>query len=615
MKLLHWFANRWVESLQLRLTVYFLLILIPLVFISLYANFKSKSILDQQVSERIQNAMSGAMEYIDLTIQNVEELSMIVAMDGNINQKLTQLDTKTLPQSNFDFGQVLASISNINTINPLLSQISILHAKSGTILSTRFGGKRIEDLEAQMWYQAVISHNKGAGIWLVPRHNEPGYDIELESIFSPKSVTLMRLMDYFSPDANNVLMLTINKQKLLQMISNLSGSEQENVYLFNENMQLIVSTTEEPLPSMADTLTTKNGMVETATDHDNELFIRRINSKETGWSLILLQPIHAIHQSSNHLSQYTYYIVAVSIVLAVIIAWVIYRGISSPLASLAYGMKQMRQGNLNTRLPMDRKDDFGKVTRSFNDMVKEHRDLIKNNYEQQLLMAKTELRLLQSQINPHFLYNTLDSIYWKAENYEAEEISEMVLNLSKFFRTSLSKGKDVFTIEETVEHLTYYLTVQRLRYADHFSVRFDIEEESKPVPLLKLILQPLVENAILHGLEKKPEGGELKISSRIRDGLLILTVEDNGKGIDSEKLSAIRRQLDKVSYNDYAKFSGIQPVYYEFFGLRNVKARLKLFYKEQADLEIESTLNVGTAITITIPLESCYEIGTGQEED
>lgn len=610
-----WFANLWVESLQLRLTVYFLLILIPLVFISLYANFESKSILEQQVSERIQNAMTGAMEYIDLTIQNVEELSMIIAMDSSINQKLTQLDTKTLPQSNFDFGQVLASITNINSINPLLSQLSILHTSSGTILSTRFGGKRIEDLEDQKWYQSVIVHKKGAGIWLIPRHNEAGYNLELESIFNSKSVTLMRLMDYFRPDANNVLMLTINKQKLLQMISNLSGSEKENVYLFNENKHLIVATTEEGLPPLADTLSAKNGLIQTVADHPNKLLIRRINSKETGWSLVLLQPIHAIAESSNHLSRFTYYIVAISIFLAIIIAWVIYRGISSPLSSLAYGMKQMRQGNLNTRLPMDRKDDFGKVTRSFNDMVKEHRDLIKNNYEQQLLMAKTELKLLQSQINPHFLYNTLDSIYWKSENYEAGEISEMVLNLSKFFRTSLSKGKDVFTIEETMEHLTYYLTVQQLRYADHFSVRFDVGEQCKPVPLLKLILQPLVENAILHGLEKKPEGGELTISCQLQDDRLVLKVEDNGKGISSEKLLAIRQQLYKVTYNDYAKFSGIQPVDHEFFGLRNVKARLKLFYREQADLKIESTLNVGTAITITIPLQSCYEIGEGYEEE
>ncbi|GIP34803.1 sensor histidine kinase [Paenibacillus sp. J2TS4] len=616
MKLLNWFANRWVESLQLRLTIYFLLILVPLVFVSLFANFESRSILEQQVSERIQNAMVGAMEYIDLTVQNVEELSMIIAMDSNINQKLTQVEAKTRHESNYDFSQVLSSISNISSINPLLSQISILHASSGTVLSTKFGGKRIDNIKNQPWYMEIQSTNKGAGIWLIPRQDQPGYDIELQSIFSPTSITLMRLMDYFNPDVSNVVMITINKQKLLQMISNLSNSKEEKVYLFNENQQLVAATTDEPMPAMMEDYQNIQGStIQTAMDSQHELIVTRIHSKETGWSVVLVQPVQTIHAPSNNLRKFTYYIIAVSILLTVIIAWVVYRGISSPLASLAYGMKQMRQGNLNTRLPIDRRDDFGNVTRSFNDMVKEHRHLIKNNYEQQLLMAKTELRLLQSQINPHFLYNTLDSIYWKAENYEAGEISEMVLNLSKFFRTSLSKGKDVFTIQETMEHLNYYLTVQRLRYADHFVVKFDVEESCNHVPLLKLILQPLVENAILHGLEKKSEGGELLISCKVQDETLILKVEDNGKGIESNRLHAIRQELAKVSYNDYKGFSGIQPVYHEFFGLRNVKARLKLFYKEQADLTIDSTLNFGTVITISIPLQSCYELETGQEED
>ena len=128
-------------------------------------------------------------------------------------------------------------------------------------------------------------------------------------------------------------------------------------------------------------------------------------------------------------------------------------------------MRQLRLGNLNTKLVNNRQDELGYLTDAFNQTAEQQRHLIHDIYEQQLRLTKTELKFLQSQINPHFLYNTLDSIYWAAKNYEAEEISEMVLNLSRFFRLSLSKGRETFTIEETFAHLNYYIRVQQLRFA------------------------------------------------------------------------------------------------------------------------------------------------------
>ncbi|MBP1996677.1 sensor histidine kinase [Paenibacillus eucommiae] len=605
----NWCINKWIESIQLRLTIYFLLILAPLVSISLYANYESKSILERHVNERIQNAMSGTMEYVDLTVLNVEELSMIVATDDNINQQLSLLDTKTFPEANFYFSKVLASISNVNTINPLLAQISILHASSGVLLSTRFGGKQIDNFEEQPWYLETKNKKKGTSIWLIPQNDQPDFDVAVGPIFSKDSITLLRQMDYFTPNPQNLIMFTINKQKLLQMIGNLTRSDKEHIYLYTEEGQLVVSNSEHPMPVPLEAYDeAKDHVVQTELDQNHEFILTRVTSHETGWSLVLVQPVQEIYHLSNNLRQFTYYIIVISIVLATIISWVVYRGIAAPLSSLAYGMKHVRQGNLNTRLPIDRKDDFGNLTRSFNDMVQEQQHLIQNNYEQQLLMAKTELQLLQSQINPHFLYNTLDSIYWKAENYDAKEISEMVLNLSKFFRTSLSKGKEVFTVQETMEHLGYYLRVQQLRYGDHFNVKFQVAEDCRQIPLLKLLLQPIVENAILHGLEKNVDGGELIITSGCEDGILKLVVQDDGKGMKADRLQFILQQLDKVTYADYKGGSRQDQDRNELFGLKNVKARLKLFYKNQADLTIESTLDVGTIVTISIPLHSYHEL-------
>jgi two-component system sensor histidine kinase YesM len=268
-------------------------------------------------------------------------------------------------------------------------------------------------------------------------------------------------------------------------------------------------------------------------------------------------------------------------------------------------MRGVGSGKFNIQLENERKDEFGYLTKAFNQMVQNQKDLIENFYEQRLRLTDTELKFLQSQINPHFLYNTLDSIYWAAKNYEADEISEMVLHLSKFFRLSLNKGRDTFTVQETVEHLHYYIRVQQLRFLDKFSVLYEVQEESKSVPILKLLLQPLVENAILHGLEHKPKGGVLKVSSRIEGEYLLLTVEDNGEGIPTERLAYIQEQLSKISEDEELELSFASESVQDLYALRNVLSRIKMLYGPQASLTVISKEGSGTVSMVSLPLERC----------
>jgi two-component system sensor histidine kinase YesM len=232
-------------------------------------------------------------------------------------------------------------------------------------------------------------------------------------------------------------------------------------------------------------------------------------------------------------------------------------------------------------------------------MAAKQQYLIENIYEQNLRVAKTELKFLQSQINPHFLYNTLDSNYWMAKNYDADEISEMVLNLSKFFRLSLDKGRETIAVAETFEHLHYYIRVQQLRFMDKFEVQFTLPDACKKIQILRLLVQPLVENAIIHGLEKKQSGGILQISAKMDETACRIEIFDNGKGISSERLHYIQTKLAIIETAD----SSNEIRDSELFGLRNVRSRLKLFYTDQANLFIESKENEWTRVTIQIPLK------------
>lgn len=599
--------NKFAQSIQLRLTSYFLIILVPLVAISLFANFRSQSILEKQVNERTFSAMRSAMGYIDLTLKNVEKLSVLISTDDNLNQQLAHEDTELSFQTILDFQKVLIHISNVNSINTMMSQISVFHARSKLMISSLFGGKRTEGLENEDWYRKTMEKD-GKSVWLIPDKNEYTISEELDPIFNTKSITMLRLMDPYNRNgAGNVLMMTISKEKLLYYIRNLTNSSDEQIYLFDDEGRLVASTPSDPafVPHWNDE--TKDMQYGVSPEGNERTELIRVKSPDTGWSLVLVQPMKTIYAQTDNLRIFTYVIIGVSILLATLISWVVYRGIASPLTTLAYGMKQLRLGNLNARLPGGRRDEFGFLLHSFNEMAREQKHLIENIYEQQMLRMKTEMKFLQSQINPHFLYNTLDSIYWRAKNYDADEISEMVLNLSKFFRLSLSKGKEVFTVQETVEHLHSYLRVQQLRFMDHFTVRFDVQEECKDVPVLKLLLQPLVENAILHGLEKKPEGGELAITCGIEEELLKLEVKDNGKGMTAQRLQFIREQLNKLSSGNIVTLPQDQQFRDDLFGLWNVKSRLKLYYGDRAELTVESVPDAGTTVTIYIPLDKCFE--------
>ncbi|CAM4505006.1 two-component system sensor histidine kinase YesM [Paenibacillus endophyticus] len=593
------------RSVQIRLTSYFLIILVPLVAVSIFASLRSEQILERKVNEQTRIALSSAMEAIDMTMNNIENMSMALATDTNLNELLSRENSHLTADMTMDFNKVLNQLSNMNSVNNYLTQFSIFHAYSETVLSSRYGGRRMDGLRNQPWYDELLNSG-GKRLLLIPRADEFDSYQQLDQTFQPGYVTLMLAMDPFKPDVRkHVLMITLSSSHLQKHLDTLVHANNASVYLMNSDNRLIAGTNPDVTPPQWTTGSDYTVNRQSGQSGDPEMLVR-YRSAVSGWTIMMVKPASAMYAEINQLRTFMYVIISMSFLLSLVISWVVYQGIASPLRTLAYGMKQVRIGQLNTNLPHRREDEFGYLMQSFNEMALEQKHLIKNNYEQQLLRLNAELRVMQSQINPHFLYNTLDSIYSMAENYEAEEITEMVLNLSKFFRLSLSKGQDEFTVAETIEHLQYYLTVQRIRFIDKLSVSVQIDEASKSCLVLKLLLQPIVENAILHGLEQKKKDGHVKIDCRVEQGKLRLEVSDNGKGISLERLGYIRDELSRLSLHaDKVWEHEIRR--HDLYGLWNVKARLKLYYGDPAELTIDSIENEGTTVVLWIPIGGAYE--------
>lgn len=584
--------NAYRQRIQVRLTLYFLLILIPLVGISLFSNIRSMEILEEQTDERTENSLQSVLNNIDITLQDLDNLLVLLSTDYSIKPILHEANAILLTSDLYGLYSVMDRLTNVVAINGHIREVSILHSASGMLISTQYGARKL-DMENQDWYSSAIEAN-GRTVLYNPSPGE-------ENIFGQDTISYMRLLDLQNKDDDsNVLVLTIDRKLLLDRIRSVQPSSGSSIYLFSSDGELVAGTDQ----NYQNDLWSDSSSGEGSTGED--MLVWRMRSDNSGWSLVMIQPEVEVYQKSRQLSQITMLIIAISILLALSISYGVYKWISSPLRELIYGMKQLRMGKLNVRLKRKRMDEFGALTDAFNQMIAEQQLLIRDVYEHQLQSSKTELKFLHSQINPHFLYNTLDSIYWTAKNYEVYEISEMVLNLSKFFRLSLGKGRDTFTVAETMKHLEYYLRVQQFRFMDQFTVRYDIAEHTEEVRVLKLLLQPIVENAILHGLEKRGAGGELVISSSLREGNLCLAVKDNGAGISEERLDFIRKEIEKLNRQENL-ITITENSVNEVFGLRNVVGRMKLYYGVDAKLFIDSARQEGTMITLQIPLERLTE--------
>ncbi len=292
-------------------------------------------------------------------------------------------------------------------------------------------------------------------------------------------------------------------------------------------------------------------------------------------------------------------LMSTAILFSVVAAWSLSRSIYLPIKKLHDVTATITKNDLQALVTSDNVDEITELGLSFNIMIGKIRDLLDSKIKEQENLKKAEMRALQAQINPHFLYNTLDTIIWMAESKKYKQVIEIVSALSKFFRISLSKGRDWITIAEEIEQTRSYLTIQKIRYRDVLDFKIECDEAVSAYTILKLILQPLVENALYHGIKNKRQGGTITVRAKMKnDSEVLLEVEDDGIGFTPEKLAQLQAELADDS-GDIRMESG--------FGVGNVNKRIRLYYGKQYGLSVRSEYNTGTCVTLIIPAKKDEE--------
>ena len=290
------------------------------------------------------------------------------------------------------------------------------------------------------------------------------------------------------------------------------------------------------------------------------------------------------------------------IVIAVVFTqWMLRRTrrfIREPIEHLEHFTALLAEGNLRAHIPPTDVVELEPLTERVEEMAGRLDALIEQNRREQENLKKSELRLLQAQINPHFLYNTLEAIVWQSETGRSDEVIQIARALSDFFRISLSSGADWIPVSQEIKHLTGYLSIQKMRYRDILNYQIDVDEEISSVYMLKLLLQPLVENALYHGIKNRRGGGMITVTGRREGDYLCFCVADTGRGMTPEELARVIARLGETTKRSFARTDSSSG-----FGLSNVNQRICLYYNQPAGLQIESGPE-GTSVSFRVPCKN-----------
>ncbi|MFF2484633.1 sensor histidine kinase [Paenibacillus sp. NPDC058071] len=327
---------------------------------------------------------------------------------------------------------------------------------------------------------------------------------------------------------------------------------------------------------------------------NDKLIVSESVSETTGWHTVVVQKRALLLSELNYIRFVTFGIMLIVSIIAILLFWKIARFVTNPMKQLMLSMKALQNGDFTQRVELSGYDEIGLLGHLYNKMVVRIKLLIDDVYASGLKQREAELKALQSQINPHFLYNTLNMIHWSAVRNNDREISDMVVSLSQVFRLSLNSGNHDIELAQEIELVRHYLFLQQKRYTNRLHFEIETNEALKHFQMPKLLLQPLVENAIVHAIELAEHPVNIHLRAYTDKDWIVLEVADNGPGIPKETLAEIRQALAAPAASLRSSSSGGSGM-----ALSNIKERLSLYY-EQSAFEIESKEGIGTRVQIRI---------------
>ena len=546
--------------------------------------FTNTSIFENS-SEYTHTIIQQMNQNIDSYIDYMENIAYLISSNEDVQDYLfdEKIDNEGRYRILNQFQTILDSRSDIRNVGII--------SKNGRMLIND-GSKSVNqdlDLNTQEWYATALE--KPNGSILTSSHVQ-----HIISGERPWVITLSRgIRDRSgSGEKEGVFFIDLNYSAISGLCDQSTVGTKGYAFILDAKGNIVYHPQQQQLYNELQTenisliMDTDEDTVLTGTGNDGKLYsISR--SEKTGWTVVDCTNVKELLSKSRQ-AQSVYVLTAIILVIvALLFSRFMARSITLPIQKLRDSMKKVQEGDFSVSdVVVDSKNEIGSLTKSFDVMTHRIHELMEQNVHEQEEKRKSELKALQSQINPHFLYNTLDSIIWMAEGKKNEEVVLMTASLARLLRQSISNEDEVVPIANEVEYARGYLTIQKMRYKDKLEFQIEVDSSILYIPLIKLVLQPIIENAIYHGLKYKESKGLLIVKGFMKDGNAVLQVIDDGVGMDEETLAHIYDK-HKVNYHS----NGV--------GVYNVQKRLKLYYGEDYGITYTSELGKGTTATITIP--------------
>lgn len=592
-----------VQKIQYKLFLTLLVIsFLPILLFGIISyNMSASSVYNDSVNYKI-NLNKQIINNIDENINNLSRQSM--AVYANLSDILYVLEP---PSGNIDkqymdsYRRVGNYLQSILHGNDRIDNVALISMKGEIkyFVAQQASALNIQNVHDEAWFHETI---KLEGFPLLSETNSYMSKNSIHGVQEPVISISRGVMD-ITGSINKlcgVLVISQNISRFEQLFTDV-GIEQNEIFLvLGKSGDIIYTNTE----LSADLYGKLNELSHSSAFPyfnykigDQDMLVTFSESSNYGWKVISLLPVSELQKKSEFLKEISRTLLIFILVAALLLSIIFSSFITSPLKHLMDSFYRLQRGDFDTKISVRGKDELSLIGQTFNNMVDNIRILIKDKYELTLLHKQAELDALQNQINPHFLYNTLTSIKAVVDHGDITHGSLMIQNLSDIFRYNLNTSNPVVDFSLELDHVQKYLFIQHFRFSDKFSVSYDIDKQVLNCKILRLTLQPIVENALYHGLEPKRGKGEIKITAKTYDNKLYIYISDNGVGIGEKELAEINLLLEKTAKAGH----GMTP---EKLGLYNANARIKYYFGEEYSLKISSGTAKGTTVKIMLPMES-----------
>lgn len=590
---------------------FILLVTIPLAVIGYYSSTKYANSIEETTIAYSMKMQQSMLVRTDDYIEDMVSISSIPAYMEGLNNQLVRSNnyyaerqstdpTNSMPE-NFD--QLLSiqrgiesQLSFINTIKRGANSVYLFDIYGNSYYSIFSGGVR-SDLENsyKYWLQEAESSTGEAVILHTQKYisnlQSEKYAFSVVRKILDNSMSVIGLI---AIDAN----ISVIEDQIVELDQVTNGNsilvdDQGNVIYDSKKQWITSNISKSQLLSQA---VAEKGYFYTSDENDLTSLHIYVTSDRTDWKVITSIPVNELMKDALLIRKIIWITTLIAVCISIVVAIILSFAITKPLRAMIRLMKKVQEGNFDVKFPVKYRDEVGMLGSQFNRMIVRLDQLIQDIYEMETKKNKAELQALQNQINPHFMYNTLESIRMSAEIHDDPTTADMIAVLGKLLRYSISDLNTETTLAQEMSHVQNYVELLNYRYPNRFNLVLHMDESIQQYRLIRLILQPIVENAIYHGLDDRKGQMNLTLSTYSDNAFLYISVKDDGVGMDPVQLDMLTQKINESS-------SSLKRLEHNGIGLRNVNERIKLQYGGQYGLIVSSEKGIGTEVTLRLPLK------------